>query len=95
LGAFAAFHAANRAFRSNLLAAPKGFPLQSLAHGRQTVLPKYAYKIASQFFRSAFTALKQIATSPLRGCGSEPIIAGIAFGNSRSQTGGARFAAFS
>ncbi|MDR1316373.1 MAG: hypothetical protein LBK13_05820, partial [Spirochaetales bacterium] len=31
LGAFLARSAKNRAFRSNLLAAPKGFPLQSLA----------------------------------------------------------------
>jgi hypothetical protein len=34
LGAFLALRAKNRAFRFNLLATPKGFPLQSRMQGR-------------------------------------------------------------
>jgi hypothetical protein len=42
-------------------------------HGRQTVLCKYAYKIARQFFRSACTALKKIATvGRARDCSGNP-----------------------
>ncbi|MDR1315609.1 MAG: hypothetical protein LBK13_01945 [Spirochaetales bacterium] len=51
LGAFLAQSAKKRAFRSNLLAAPKGFPLQSLARAE-------AFPVIEQVRKSLYRVQK-------------------------------------